>query len=90
MIGVPHTNTDTNLGPNKYQVNLGFVISPRSKLHGAVLVVKGEVGDVHGARGFENGRRNPGNGTVKFQQSFGLILHKEINYSAVYDMCVYV
>ena len=81
-------HTDTDLGSNKYQVNLGFVIRPGAKLHGAVLIVKGKISDVHGAGGFENGRRNPGDGAIKLQQSLGLIRHKEITYSAVYDVCV--
>lgn len=73
--------TNTDLGPDKYQVNLGFVICPGAKLHGAVLIVEGEVGDVHGAGRFENGWRNPGDGTVELQQSLGFVLDQEISYS---------
>lgn len=77
MIDTPDLNivTNTDLGPNKYQVNLGFVIGPGSKLHGTVLIVKGEVCDIHRAGRFENGWRNPCDGTIKLQQSLGLILH---------------
>lgn len=80
----------TDLGPNKYQVNLCFVISPGAKLHGAVLIVKREVGDVHGTGRFENSWRNPGDGTIKLQKSFGLVLHKKITYSAACDVCMCV
>lgn len=83
-----NTVTKTDLRPNKNQVNLGFVISPRTELHGAVLIVEGEVGDVHGARGFENGWRDPSDGTIKLKQSLGLIFHQEITYSTVYEACV--
>ena len=79
------TVTNTDLRPNKYQVNLGFVISPGAKLHGAVLIVEGEVGDVHGTGGFENGWRNPGDGAIKLQQSLGLVFHKEVPNSTVRD-----
>lgn len=70
-----HTVTNTDLRPDKYQVNLGFVISPGAKLHGAVLIVEGEIGDVHGAGGFKNCWGNPGDGAIKLQESLGLILH---------------
>lgn len=84
----PVTNTD--LGSNKYKVNLGFVIGPRAKLHGAVLVVKGEVGDVHRAGGLEYRWRNPRDGAIKFKQSLGLILHQEITYSTANEKCMFV
>lgn len=84
------TVTNTDLRPNQYQVNLGLIISPGAELHGAVLIVEGEVGDVHGAGGFENGWRNPGDGAIELQQSLSLILHQEITYSAVWDTRVYV
>lgn len=80
------TVTNTDLRPNKYKVNLGFIISPGAELHGAVLIVKGEVGDVHGAGGFKNSWRNPGDGAIKLQESLGLIFHEEITYSAEHDV----
>lgn len=70
-----NTGPNTDLGPDEYQVNLGFVVSPGTKLHGAVLIVEGEVGDVHGAGGLEDGWRNPGDSAIKLQQSLGLIFH---------------
>ena len=57
-------------------------MGPGAELEGAVLVVEGEVGDVHGARGLEDGRRYPGDCAVKLQQGLGLILHQEIPHSA--------
>ena len=45
------------------------------------MVVEGEVGDVHGAGGLKDGRGNPGDCTVKLQQSFGLIFNQEVSHS---------
>lgn len=75
-------DTPSDLWSNEHQVYLGFVVGPGAKLHGAVLVVKGEVGDVHGAGGFENSRRDPGDRAIKLQQSLGLVFHQEVTYSA--------
>ena len=61
-------------------------MGPGAELQGAVLVVEGEVGDVHGAGGLEDGRRNPGDGAIELQQGLGLIFHQEITHSAA--MCV--
>lgn len=72
------TEENTDLGTDEDQVNLGFVVGPGPKLHGAVLIVKGEIGDVHGAGGLEDSRRNPGDGTIELEQSLGLVLDQEV------------
>ncbi len=71
------------LWANKYQVNLGLVIGPGTKLHRAILIVKGEVCDVHRAGWFEDCRRDPSDGSIIFQKSFGFILHQEVPNSTV-------
>ena len=71
----------TYLRTDENQVYVCLVVGPRPKLHGAVLVVEGEVGDVHGAGGLEDGWWNPGDGAVKLQQGLGLVLHQEIPHS---------
>lgn len=46
---------------NSLQVNLGLVIRPGAKFHFAVLLIKGEEGDVDAAGALINGRRDPAN-----------------------------
>lgn len=72
---------DVDPGANQHQIYLGFVVCPGTKLHRAVLVIKGEVGDVHWAGGLEDGWRNPGYGAIILQQSFGLVFYQEVTYS---------
>ena len=60
---------------------MGLGVGPGAELHGAVLVVEGEVGDVHGAGGFKDGRGHPSDGAVILQQGFGLVLHQEVTDS---------
>ena len=53
------------------EVNHGAVVSPGPKLHGAVLPVKWEKRDVHGARTFITGRRGPDDSSIGFHYDFG-------------------
>lgn len=48
---------------NALQVNLGLVIRPGAKFHFAVLLIKGEEGDVDAAGALVDGRRHPSNFT---------------------------
>lgn len=47
------------------QVDLAAVVSPRSELHGAELVVEGEPLDVNGAWRDVQTKRNPGTGSIR-------------------------
>lgn len=51
-------------GADQHQVDLGFVVGPRAELHGAVLIVEREEGDVDLAGALEDGRRDPGDVSV--------------------------
>lgn len=53
------------------QVHHVAVVCPRAKLHGAVLPVEGEEGDVHGTGGLVACRRRPGDGAVVPHNGFG-------------------
>ena len=53
------------------QVHHVAVVGPRAKLHGAVLPVEGEEGDVHGAGGLVAGRRAPHDGAVRAHDGLG-------------------
>lgn len=70
----------SDLGANEHQIDLGLVVGPRSKLHGAILVVKGEIRDVHGAGGLEYGWGEPGDGAVILQQGLRLVIHQKVTY----------
>ena len=58
-------------------------VGPGAELHGAVLVVEGEVGDVDLAGALEDGRRDPGHLAVVAEQSFCLIIHLEVPHSTM-------
>lgn len=53
------------------QVHHIAIICPGAKLHGAVLPVKGEEGDIHSAGRFVTSRRCPGDGTIVPDNGFG-------------------
>ncbi len=70
-------------GADEHQVDFGFVVGPRAELHGAVLVVEGEEGDVDLAGALEDGRRDPGDVSVVAKKSFRFVVHLEISDCAV-------
>lgn len=53
------------------QVHHVSIVSPGAELHGAVLSVEGEEGDVHGAGGLVAGRWSPCYGTVPAHNGLG-------------------
>jgi len=53
------------------QVHHVAIICPGAKLHGAVLAVKREEGDVHRAGGFVTGGRRPSDDTIELDDGFG-------------------
>ncbi len=53
------------------QVHHVAIVCPGAKLHGAVLAVEGEEGDVHGAGRFVTSRWRPGDGTIEPDNGFG-------------------
>jgi len=65
-------------GADEHQVDLGLVVGPRAELHGAVLVVEGEVGDVDLARALEDGRRDPGDVAVVAEVGLGFVVDLEV------------
>ena len=60
LTGFPEV-LQVDCGANQHQIDLGLVVGPGAKLHGAILVVEGEVSDVNLAGTLEYGRRDPGN-----------------------------
>lgn len=68
---------------NQHQVYLGLVVGPGAKLHGAVLVVEGEVCDVDLAGALEYGRRDPSNIAIEAEQSLGFVINLEISHCTV-------
>ncbi len=59
------------------QVDLGFVVSPRAEFHLAVLLVKGEEGDIDAAWALVDGRWNPAHFTCVEEVGFGHVGHRK-------------
>lgn len=57
------------------QVDLGFVVSPWAEFHLAVLLVKGEEGDIDAAWALVDGRWNPAHFTCVEEVGFGHVGH---------------
>ncbi len=60
------------------QVNLGFVVSPWAEFHLAVLLVKGEEGDIDAAWALVDGRWNPAHFTCVEEVGFGHVGHRKL------------
>ncbi len=60
------------------QVDLGFVVSPRAEFHLAVLLVKGEEGDIDAAWALVDGRWNPAHFTCVEEVGFGHVGHRKL------------
>ena len=60
-----------HLRVHEHQVHHVAVVGPRAELHGAVLPVEGEEGDVHGAGRLVAGGRRPRDGAVVSDDDFG-------------------
>ena len=67
-------DVDFGLVVVKADVQLQSVVSPGAELHLARLDVEREMGDVDGAAGHEDGRRNPQHGSVAFHDHHRLAL----------------
>ena len=61
------------------QVDLGAVVRPGAELHLAALLVEGEEGDVDGAGGLVDGRRNPADTAVVEEMGLGHVCDGELS-----------
>lgn len=62
-----------HMAVHAHQVYLGFVVGPGAKLHRAVLLVKGEEGDVDAAGAFIDSRGHPFNSPVVEEVGLGQV-----------------
>lgn len=68
---------------NQHKIDLCLVVRPGAELHGAVLVVEGEVGHVYLAGALEYGWWDPGNIAIEAKQGLCFVINLEISNCTV-------